>query len=100
MKMKASLICVLALSLTPATYVCAGGGGYWRPSRHYSTTPSPSYNLVKRAQEALLEHGFDPKGIDGIMGPNTKSAILAFQRSSGIDATGELDSQTKRKLLK
>ncbi len=37
---------------------------------------------------AMLE--FDPRGIDGLFGPNTRAAILAWQTSIGRDATGYL----------
>jgi uncharacterized protein (TIGR02594 family) len=35
-------------------------------------------------QEALRRHGFDPGPVDGIIGPRTESAIVAFKRSRGL----------------
>lgn len=35
-------------------------------------------------QRALLAKGFDPEGIDGIIGPKTEAAISAFKASRGL----------------
>lgn len=40
-------------------------------------------------QRRLTARGFDTEGSDGVIGPKTKSAISAFQRSIGVTATGE-----------
>ncbi|MGH2706919.1 MAG: peptidoglycan-binding domain-containing protein [Actinomycetota bacterium] len=55
--------------------------------------------IVKNAQGLLLAHGFDPKGIDGIFGPNTTAATKAFQRSAGIADDGIIGPITWGKLL-
>ena len=39
-------------------------------------------------QRRLTAAGFDTEGTDGVIGPKTRSAISAFQRSKGIAATG------------
>ncbi|WCL49771.1 peptidoglycan-binding domain-containing protein [Leptospira sp. GIMC2001] len=43
---------------------------------------------VKSVQEALTICGFSPGKIDGKSGPNTESAIKAFQKSAGVKADG------------
>ncbi|MGH7825520.1 MAG: peptidoglycan-binding domain-containing protein [Candidatus Binatia bacterium] len=53
---------------------------------------------VKQAQEALKSAGHDPGPIDGIMGPQTRQAIRAFQGQSGLKETGTLDAETAQKL--
>ena len=39
-------------------------------------------------QTRLKAQGFNPGTIDGIFGPNTKSAVMAFQRSKGLVQDG------------
>ena len=39
---------------------------------------------VKRLQEALLRHGFNPGQPDGLFGGGTEAALLAFQRAKGL----------------
>ena len=53
---------------------------------------------VKKAQEALKNKGHDPGSMDGIMGPQTRQAIKAFQSANGLKATGRLDNETAQKL--
>jgi membrane-bound lytic murein transglycosylase B len=40
-------------------------------------------------QQRLTAIGFDTGGADGVIGPNTRRAISAFQSSQGLPATGE-----------
>ena len=40
-------------------------------------------------QQKLTAKGFDTDGADGVIGPNSKKAIAAFQRSIGLSPTGE-----------
>jgi hypothetical protein len=53
---------------------------------------------IRQAQEALKNQGHDPGPIDGVMGPQTRQALRAFQSSNGLKQTGMLDAQTKQKL--
>ena len=53
---------------------------------------------VRQVQEALKAQGHDPGPIDGVMGPQTKEALRAYQRSQNLTETGRLDSQTAEKL--
>lgn len=39
---------------------------------------------MRNLQERLLELGFDPKGIDGIAGPNTAAAFEEFLKANGF----------------
>lgn len=50
---------------------------------------------VKDIQKALLEKGYDPKGIDGIFGPNTEKAVKAFQKDKGLVVDGKVGPKTK-----
>lgn len=40
-------------------------------------------------QERLTAAGFDTNGADGVIGPNSRKAISAYQSSRGLPATGE-----------
>ena len=51
-------------------------------------------SLVRSAQQALKQKGFDVGSVDGEMGPNTESAIRNFQQSHGLTQSGNLDQQT------
>ncbi len=53
---------------------------------------------VKKAQEALKNKGHNPGSMDGVIGPQTRQAISAFQNANGLKATGRLDTETAVKL--
>ncbi len=55
--------------------------------------------LVKEIQIALKEKGYDPKGTDGVLGPNTEAAIVAFKIHEGLAARPYLGPITIAKLL-
>jgi membrane-bound lytic murein transglycosylase B len=43
----------------------------------------------KALQERLTARGFDTGGTDGVIGPNSRKAIAAYQQSVGLPATGD-----------
>jgi N-acetylmuramoyl-L-alanine amidase len=45
--------------------------------------------VVKTLQQVLKARGFDPGGVDGVFGPHTAAAVLAFQLTEGIAPDGE-----------
>lgn len=49
---------------------------------------------VVKAQRILSALGFDPGIADGVLGPLTRQAIIAYQRSRNLQVTGELDKPT------
>jgi hypothetical protein len=53
---------------------------------------------VRQAQMELDRSGFDPGPADGIWGPQTRSAVMEFQRANNMDATGRLDGRTLQAL--
>jgi putative peptidoglycan binding protein len=55
--------------------------------------------IVRRIQRHLTARGFDPKGLDGGYGDNTRKAVRAFQRENGLQPTGAVSVPTWRKLM-
>ena len=54
----------------------------------------PDANGLTKADRQLLQrrltaNGFDTGGVDGVIGPDSRAAISAYQRSRGLPATGE-----------
>ncbi|MFT3709106.1 MAG: peptidoglycan-binding domain-containing protein [Archangium sp.] len=54
---------------------------------------------MSRLQQALTDRGFNPQGVDGAFGNNTKSAVMAFQRAQGIKVDGIVGPDTARRLF-
>ncbi len=53
---------------------------------------------VKSLQRALHALGYDLGPDDGVYGPSTSRAVLAFQHEHGLPVTGEVDSATETAL--
>ncbi|MCG6901371.1 MAG: lytic murein transglycosylase [Rhodobacter sp.] len=47
-----------------------------------------SFDEKQEMQRRLLARGFDPEGVDGIIGPRTIAAVQAFQKSIGLVPDG------------
>lgn len=39
---------------------------------------------IRRVQARLAVHGFDPGPVDGVLGPRTLAAVIAFKRARGL----------------
>lgn len=52
-----------------------------------------SSNQISDAQTALSDRGYD-LSVDGVVGPETRTAIKRFQAENGIPQSGELDTAT------
>lgn len=50
--------------------------------------PPISRPQSRELQEALARLGYDPGGLDGVVGPNTRRAIRAFQSANGFEPDG------------
>jgi peptidoglycan hydrolase-like protein with peptidoglycan-binding domain len=50
--------------------------------------------LVRSAQQALKQKGYDVGTIDGQLGPTTESALRNFQQQQGLPQSGNLDQPT------
>ncbi len=49
---------------------------------------------VRQVQQKLNDIGYHAGSVDGVLGPQTQSALRQFQRARNLDATGHLDSKT------
>lgn len=57
-----------------------------------------SRQQMKALQTALNQRGFDSGAVDGVMGPNTRSALRRYQRSIGSPADGYPTLELLRRL--
>ncbi|MGW0773734.1 peptidoglycan-binding protein [Streptomyces sp. NPDC002835] len=77
-----------------------GGGQVPAPSASWPILKSGSKGSdVRSAQQLLAAHGYSI-GADGIFGPNTRSAVIKFQRSRSLAADGVVGPNTWSKLIK
>ena len=53
-----------------------------------------SLNKVKEIQDSLNNKGFSAGSVDGLIGPETQSALKNFQEANNLTASGELDQET------
>lgn len=64
--------------------------------------PNFSTNLggIKSIQQALINKGYSvgKEEVDGVLGPNTKRAIINYQRANGIKPTGNVGPITAKSL--
>ncbi len=63
----------------------------------YTIKGTPSIE-IRSAQARLTYLGFDPRGVDGLLGSGTRTAVIAFQKARGIPLTAELDDKTMDEL--
>jgi hypothetical protein len=68
------------------------------PSQTGATSAVRGSVRVDAVQEALTKLGYGQLTPDGRMGPKTRQAIQAFERSQGIAATGNLEPATVQAL--
>ncbi len=61
-------------------------------------TARPPQNVFE-AQLALARQAISAGSLDGVAGPKTRLALMAFQQKEDLSVTGELDASTKSRLL-
>lgn len=62
------------------------------------TTQGPNVNQVREAQTLLANLGYRVGTPDGVMGDRTRSAIVEFERASGLSETGRVDRELINRL--
>ncbi|MFC1522825.1 peptidoglycan-binding protein [Elusimicrobiota bacterium] len=55
---------------------------------------------VKKIQLILMYSGFDLGYVDGGIGPDTRSAIVKFQKSHDLKASGHIDKRTWKEIYR
>jgi len=70
-----------------------GQGGYGSPDQYGDGDSS-----VAAAQERLARLGYYRGRIDGVFGPETQRALIAFQRDRGLNPSGYLTRDTRQAL--
>jgi len=55
---------------------------------------SNEQDRVKGVQGVLTQLGYVPRGIDGVMGDGTRSALRNYQEANNLTVTGEIDDET------
>jgi hypothetical protein len=98
----------------PTTFILFGGGyyywwdNYWYPAYGYDpyynnyiySEPIYGYNdlapgqVLENVQLALRDQGYYPGAIDGLIGPQTRAALAAYQRDHGLVVTAAVDEPT------
>jgi len=69
------------------------------PAYHWLNSANLSKDVIRWAQVKLHMTGFYEGSLDGVVGPETKRAILGFQKSNSLERTGTLDQQTADALV-
>ena len=60
------------------------------PKKFTVTDNAKSKTNIKSVQQALTDMGYNPNGVDGIMGGGTARALRKFQHANGLPITGGL----------
>lgn len=63
------------------------------PDNGYYSGQSASPSMQVLVQEALARRGYYAGQVDGVIGPETRSAIREFQRDNGLPETGRITPQ-------
>ena len=82
-----------------AEWDSTGDYGVCRSPGESAEAPGSTRDDRRALQSALETEGFSPGPADGIFGPGTRAAIMAWQQSIGQAATGELTEEQIRLLL-
>jgi hypothetical protein len=89
----------------------AWNAGYWIPAWGYAPNayyaydgPIYGYNnlppdqVIANVQTALQQQGYYQGEVDGLLGPQTRSAVADYQRANGLAETAAIDQPTLESL--
>src|SRR5271170_1565404 len=68
-------------------------------SHHWLNAANPSKDDIRWAQVELYMIGLYRGSLDGVIGPETKQALLRFQKNNDLARTATLDQQTADALI-
>jgi hypothetical protein len=77
----------------PADYSDDQGNGYYYDSSNQGTN-----STVAAVQQKLSKQGYYRGEVDGVLGPETRRAIVRYQSNNGLRATGSLTPETLQSL--
>lgn len=63
-----------------------------RIERPTAPEPRPADPEIERIQSILADLGFYKGTVDGLTGPATRTAVAAYQKTVGLEPTGEVDA--------
>ena len=63
-------------------------------SQHLPVAANPSRDDIRQAQLELRHSGLYNGSLDGVIGPQTKQALVQFQKDNGLEPTATLDPHT------
>jgi peptidoglycan hydrolase-like protein with peptidoglycan-binding domain len=69
------------------------------PSHHWLSAANLSKDDIRWAQVELRMRGLYNGSLDGLVGPETKQALLQFQRANRLERTARLDQETADALI-
>jgi peptidoglycan hydrolase-like protein with peptidoglycan-binding domain len=64
------------------------------PSHHPQAAAALSKDDIREAQLELRHSGLYNGSLDGVIGPQTKQALVRFQKDNGLEQTATLDALT------
>ena len=64
------------------------------PSQHPQAVANLSKDGIREAQLELRHSGLYNGSLDGVIGPQTKQALVRFQKDNGLEQTATLDAHT------
>jgi peptidoglycan hydrolase-like protein with peptidoglycan-binding domain len=89
----AVVLAFVAATLAPAAAPVAADARIAPRTAEGAASQTP-FNLVKAAQRFLADQNYQPGPVDGIVGPKTRTAVMAWQRENGLETDGSLNSAT------
>ena len=64
------------------------------PSQHPRAVANLSKDGIREAQLELRHSGLYNGSLDGVIGPQTRQALVRFQKENGLEQTATLDAHT------